>query len=92
MSRRPLTPPERDRQAPDEHEEGQYIGIEYANVQPMIANLVALPEGGVNTVALHSYKHGPADLDDLLDAFEIDAVSRSWRRARVANQKAERDA
>lgn len=61
--------------------------MEYAEVDPRIANLVAKPEGGVDIAQLVSFKHGPADLDDLLDAFEIDAVARSWRRARVANRK-----
>jgi hypothetical protein len=60
----------------------------YENVLPALANLVARPEGGVDLDALMAYKHGPADLDDLLDAFEVDAVARSWRSARVANRKA----
>lgn len=94
MSRRSLILPEPDRQPPPiEEDDGPYVGIErYANVLPTIANLCAMPEGGVDVAAMLSFKHGPADLDDLLDAFEIDAVARSWRAARIANRKAAQDA
>lgn len=64
--------------------------MEYANVPRRVANLIALPEGGVDH-ALWSKLHDEYTLEDLYNLIEINTVAQSWRAARIANAKAVRD-
>lgn len=59
-------------------------GILPRNVHPMVARLVARPEGGVD-LAMYQALHTTITLDQALDLVEIDDVSRSVRAAAQRN-------
>lgn len=64
--------------------DGQFEGIQFANVHPLIGNLSIRPEGGVD-VAMYEALTQRMSLEEALDLSEIDRVERSWRDAQTAN-------
>ena len=63
--------------------------MQYANVHPLIGNLCALPEGGVD-VAMYIALTTVLSIEEALDLAEVDDVQKSWRRAFDANAEAQR--
>jgi hypothetical protein len=60
------------------------VGLEPANVHPLVLNLCLRPEGDVNH-ALYVALHTSMSWDEALDLEEIVIVGRTWRDAAQAN-------
>lgn len=64
------------------------MGIDYANVPPLIGNLCRRPDGSVDAALFAALMHGPLSLDDALDLDEIAQVSASAHDAAQVNLEA----
>lgn len=69
--------------------QGIHEGIDYANVEPILARLATKAEGEIDW-ELWRALHDTLSLDDAYDLAELREVSRSWHDATLANLRLRR--
>lgn len=69
--------------------EGPHAGIEYVNVDGVIARLCTRSDGEIDMVLYRRY-HEDYSLDDAYDHAEMRQVARSWHDATLANMELRR--